>query len=1438
MQETMVGDYKLLSEVGRGAQAQVYKAEYTGESKGRVAQGEIVALKVLHYGSESGSDQSFNNRAELLCSLDQANIVQYKDYFVSEIGFEESRCLVMEFLDGETLEDRLKRFNDGLPFEEVQDIYIQVMEGLVYAQSKGLTHRDLKPSNIFIGRDESVKLLDFDIAKQESIKSGMTTVWQGAYDYRAPDYITTRDFHGDEVSDVFSLGVCLYETIRGKTPFPSLGEQPEVGYMNRWRGEETVAPSFDHGCFKVLTPNIRTLLRKALNPVRKERYALFSTMLNDFQKVQRKAINGGEAIYELISFAGKGGFGEVYKAVRQDDGDEVAIKYLYAQAHSERFLKEARILKEVRNKYLVKVHEFIEIETMKDRKEFFIVMEFLKGMPGWSLRKRVSPKKGGLQVVDALKLFANYLDALQGLHDRGIIHRDIKPGNLYAPPDDAENARIFDLGIARDANATMTTGHVPGTLDYMAPEFALPNRNERGSPRTDIYAMGLSLYEALTGRMAFERLPMEQTAAFEKFMARANGLEKPALSYRIPPFNEHPELVRVIEKAISIKPEKRYRSASEMRLEINKILLDILQKDMNMYDIDIEDETVVLNKDMLTMADISDGEQASIGVKPEQSLQMVKDIQKAMSAVMAEEERRKKQKMMTIMGIAAGILLLVTCAVGFLVWKSMQPQLARRSMPHIIQKLSLYRTQSGYINDLKNALIKSSMWRKKDKAHENQWDNWHIELQGYARSIPINISNAFAHCIQHDDGVRASKWLEEWQTLSPFIDVMGMTESEYKDMYEFMRKKIMAHNRGFLLGRASTDAGAAMGMVKSDESSELRVDMRSRVELEKVKYLIRELAARRPVVQNNEKELQDWFRDRDSCEKDILRIVEITESPDERHERLAYIDDLLNSKSGGKVFGHEIARLLDALKDAREYFFLSIENRSEFAMTVSGTLMEKKLVDPEKSQFWMVKLTEENMLATITCSAEAKYEPHVREMTYVGGHGLEFAVTNFGLKRIQIDIDPGDFASPRVKIRYRLVTSTNWFHYNPSKNKLRLAPGKYNLVFYRPDWMPVTNNITILAGDKPKVLKAPDKFTPSRALELLTKVKDASEKEDYYALKKIFVQTEPGFQWGAYHRLFNTLRDDWRSNPKYDFMRTLDQAESQINNMMRWRYQVLDPEMPTFRSEGVGEPAQKPPHLDFDISMFTKEMEDRYPAIRRLKIWHKATEIENQGFDSTYVRRQLYYELQALASELRVTGKTDEARKCEWESEVLVDPDNMKPALTSMIQWIPDVHQWIMHRQFKSNAAQMDGLEHIETFIDEGGIINEYDVYLAMYISFYIMQDSLEIIRFKGHIPHEERKKIVKMERILAKVLKTLDDSSQNNTIRYLVDKANKYRQPESNVGLFIMKFLSIMPNLPKHKSIRQTADIWLNHPINQRRYSFGISKLSEKLDTILGCLQ
>ncbi|TDI95798.1 MAG: serine/threonine protein kinase [Deltaproteobacteria bacterium] len=199
--------------------------------------------------------------------------------------------------------------------------------------------------------------------------------------------------------------------------------------------------------------------------------------------------------YKIIESIGVGGMGEVYKAIHETLDRVVALKVIHPELLSnaeiiKRFYKEAKIQAQMTHPNIVTVFDFLEIEN-----SYFLVMEYIEGE---SIGKIVK-KQGPLEINFSLNIFKQILSGIAHAHSKGIIHRDIKPNNFILTKGEV---KITDFGIAHivSDSAHTVAGTVLGTPKYMSPEQIL---GERVDHRSDVYSLGVSFYEILTGKVPF-----------------------------------------------------------------------------------------------------------------------------------------------------------------------------------------------------------------------------------------------------------------------------------------------------------------------------------------------------------------------------------------------------------------------------------------------------------------------------------------------------------------------------------------------------------------------------------------------------------------------------------------------------------------------------------------------------------------------------------------------------------------------------------------------------------------------------------------------------------------------------------------------------------------------------------------------------------------------
>jgi eukaryotic-like serine/threonine-protein kinase len=262
---------------------------------------------------------------------------------------------------------------------------------------------------------------------------------------------------------------------------------------------------------------------------------------------RRQRVPGGR--YDLGALIGRGGMSEVYEARDRVLDRPVAVKVLRADVAQrprarERLLHEARTAARLAHPHVVQV-----FDTGVDEDQPFIVMERL---PGSTLRERIT--RGGLPVEEVLDVGLQVLDALGAAHSIGLVHRDVKPGNVLR---DARGAwKVADFGIAKwiDAEGSLTqTGELLGSPSYLAPERLT---GAEGSPRTDLYSAGVLLYEALAGQPPFAAdTPWSLAAQIQ------DGAFVPIADRRS---DSAGELAAAIARAMATDPGERFESASEM----------------------------------------------------------------------------------------------------------------------------------------------------------------------------------------------------------------------------------------------------------------------------------------------------------------------------------------------------------------------------------------------------------------------------------------------------------------------------------------------------------------------------------------------------------------------------------------------------------------------------------------------------------------------------------------------------------------------------------------------------------------------------------------------------------------------------------------------------------------------------------------------------------
>lgn len=606
---TLGGKFVITRKLGEGGFGAVYEAEEKRLQR-------KVAIKTLHDHVSKNPDISkrFLQEAVATSRLEHPNIVKVYDYGELPGG---AHWMAMEYLTGQPLDSYLQQ-KKVIPLEELLSLMGPICEALGEAHQKNLVHRDLKPQNIMlisIGGKLVPKVLDFGISKLEDSDSKT----QSGMMMGTPQYMPPEQWEGagkaTAASDVYALGVMLYQMLAGRLPFVADSKYawltkhcqeipaPLTDYV-----QHPSAPALSEVVMRCLAKKpyerypdasaLKRALEKALSglPGTTPQPAVASqaeTMAHtpsptpntgktqespDEQKTSESArcsrcevdhrqgspdcpasrlhrVIAGK--YKLTKLLGAGGMGAVYQAEHLMLKKQVALKMLLPRYASneqvnKRFEEEARRASNLKHPGIIEV---TDLGRDKDGSAY-MEMELLQGHSISELLQKES-----IPVEEAITIFTEALEALSFAHQRGIIHRDLKPDNLFRArqADGSYRTKILDFGIAKviegEEGALTQTGSIMGTPFYMSLEQA--SDTKRVDQRSDIYSLGATFFEILTRRrpISGETINELLTQLIE------DRVERHPKKFRedIPGW-----LDSLIERSMAKKPEERFQSASEL----------------------------------------------------------------------------------------------------------------------------------------------------------------------------------------------------------------------------------------------------------------------------------------------------------------------------------------------------------------------------------------------------------------------------------------------------------------------------------------------------------------------------------------------------------------------------------------------------------------------------------------------------------------------------------------------------------------------------------------------------------------------------------------------------------------------------------------------------------------------------------------------------------
>lgn len=266
--------------------------------------------------------------------------------------------------------------------------------------------------------------------------------------------------------------------------------------------------------------------------------------------------------YRIESLIGEGGMGSVYLARDDSTGEAVAVKVLHSHLARDnetrsRFANESKIQSELHHPNIVNVREYVV-----DQDLVCMIMDYIEGKP---LDMYIA-ENGPLSPSLCTEIILQVLRGLEFAHSRGIVHRDIKPSNILMSSDPQGNVsvKITDFGIAKafksDRKST-ATGVMMGTISYMSPEQIESTKTV--DHRADIYSVGATLYEMLTGTVPFDH---DSLAEVIRLISKAKPTPPTRVSKKVPKrFN------KIIETALAKEPYRRYQSATEFMTAVSNV---------------------------------------------------------------------------------------------------------------------------------------------------------------------------------------------------------------------------------------------------------------------------------------------------------------------------------------------------------------------------------------------------------------------------------------------------------------------------------------------------------------------------------------------------------------------------------------------------------------------------------------------------------------------------------------------------------------------------------------------------------------------------------------------------------------------------------------------------------------------------------------------------
>jgi eukaryotic-like serine/threonine-protein kinase len=550
--------FEICEELGRGGMGVVFKAR-------QVASQRWVALKVMRDGALAGPQERarFRIEAEAAARMSHPNIVEI--YEVDE--YQGRPYFAMELVEGGSLD---QRFNGRPQPARLAAQWVSALALAVeHAHAQKIVHRDLKPANVLLSPavDPSSKspvaaaagwipkIADFGLAKRLDRESSAWTqagAIVGTASYMAPEQAAGRTSEIGPAVDIYALGAILYELLSGRPPFQA---DSWSQFIQQVLCDEPAPPT---RLEPSVPPELETVCLKCLEKDPQQRYAAARELADDLSRFlagepiaatplgprERLTRLAARDDYQIVDEIGRGPASTVYRALYGPLKQPIALKVFSAglctrEQWEEQLQRGAEVWAVVAHPHIVPVQR-----TGWWDGRAYVAAEFA---PHGSLADNLSGRP--YEVRHALELVEQLAEVVSYLHRQGVVHGNLKPSNVLRVADGIP--RLIDLHPtgALFLGAIAADDAAANGLAYLAPELIEEPRS-RFRPNTDVYGLGLILYELLTGMPAFSG------ATANEILERMRRQDLPAPSR----FNHHipPALDVVVLKCLRTNPWRRY----------------------------------------------------------------------------------------------------------------------------------------------------------------------------------------------------------------------------------------------------------------------------------------------------------------------------------------------------------------------------------------------------------------------------------------------------------------------------------------------------------------------------------------------------------------------------------------------------------------------------------------------------------------------------------------------------------------------------------------------------------------------------------------------------------------------------------------------------------------------------------------------------------------